>query len=108
MSVGLVLLADGTALNVVADIGGEAQPPELGSDELAGFKEARVASRCVIMAPFKDRTVEGIVGRDVDTAFVGEDARLSLPVGEVGMERNGNIFMHGLECLQDEGIVSGS
>ena len=35
--VNLILLAVGTALNIVADEGGESGPPEFGSDQLAGF-----------------------------------------------------------------------
>ena len=82
MSVGFVLLADGTAINVAVDIGGEAWPPELSSDKLAGLKEAWVAGRHVIVALFKDRTAEGVIRRDIDMAFVGEDACLGLPVGK--------------------------
>ena len=37
MSVGLVLLAGFATLNVFADIGGEAWPPEFSCDELASF-----------------------------------------------------------------------
>ena len=37
MSIGFVLLAGCTTLNVFADVRGKAWPPEFGSDELAGF-----------------------------------------------------------------------
>ena len=38
MGVGLVLLAGCTSLDIFADIGGEAGPPEFCSDKLAGFQ----------------------------------------------------------------------
>ena len=47
--------------------------------------------------------MEGVVDRDVDTAFVSKDAGFDLPVGEPGTERTGNVLMHGLEGLEDEG-----
>ena len=50
---------------------------------------------------------EGIVCGDVDTAFVGKDACFNLPVGESRTERKGNVFMHGLESLKDEGVTRG-
>ena len=59
----------------------------------------------MIMAAFKNCTAEGIVRRDVDTAFIGEDASFDLPVGQPGTEGEGNVFVHGLEGLEDEGVT---
>ena len=107
MCVNLVLLAKGTALDVAADEGGESGPPEFGGDQLSCFQEAGMAGRFMIMAVFEDGAAKGVVGRDVDTAFVGKDAGLDLPVSEPGTEGKRNVLMHGLESLEDEGITCG-
>ena len=99
MSVGLVLLAFRTAFNVAADKESEAGPPEFGSNKLMGFEEARMSSKLVIMTAFKDGTVEGVISRDVDTAFVSEDSSFNLPISKAREEREGNILMHRLKCL---------
>ena len=82
MCVSLILLAEGTALNIAADKGGESGPPELGSDQLACFQEAGVAGGCMVMTAFEDGMTKRVVGRDIDTAFVSEDAGLDLPVSK--------------------------
>ena len=66
-----------------------------------------MASRLMIMAAFENGTAEGVIHGNVDTAFVGKDAHFNLPVGEPGTERKGNVFMHGLESLKDEGVAHG-
>ena len=53
MSVGFVLLAFSAAFDILPDKGSEAWPPELCGNQLAGFQEAGVAGRFVIMATFK-------------------------------------------------------
>ena len=68
--VNFVLLAEGTALDVAADVGGKAGPPEFGRDQLSCLQEARVAGGLVIMAALEDGTAEGVVRGDVDAAFV--------------------------------------
>ena len=108
MHVNLILLAGGTAFNILADEGSEPWPPELSSDQLSGFKKTRMTGGFVVMAPFKDGAAEGVVGGDIDTSFIGEDFRLHLPVSKTGVKRKGNILVHRLECLQDEGITSRS
>ena len=107
MGVGFVLLAGGAAFNVLADKGGKPRPPKFGSDKLARFQEARMAGGCVIMAAFKDGVAKGIIGGDIDTAFVGKDAGFDLPVGESRTEGERNILMHRLEGLEDEGVTRG-
>ena len=107
MSVNFILLAKGTALHVAADEGGEPRPPEFSGDKLASFQEAGVAGRLVVVAAGENGTAEGIISGDVDMAFVGEDARFDLPVGEAGTEGEGDILMHGLEGLKDEGVTRG-
>ena len=59
----------------------------------------------MVMAPFKDDAVERIICRDIDTAFVREDAGFDLPVSEAGTEGKRNVLVHGLEGLEDEGIT---
>ena len=105
MRVDLVLLTGGAALNITADEGSEARPPKFCSDELAGFKEARVSSGLVIVASLEDSTAERVISRDIDVTFVGEDAGFYLPVGEARAEGKRNVFMHGLEGLEDKGVT---
>ena len=105
--VDLVLLAKGTALNIAADKGGKSRPPEFGSNQLACFQEAGVAGRFMIMAAVEDGAAKGVIGRDVDTAFVGKDAGFNLPVRESRTEGEGNVLVHGLESLENEGITCG-
>ena len=105
--VNLVLLAEGTALDVAADEGGEARPPEFGGDQLSGFQEAGVSGGFMIVASRKDGAAEGVVSRDIDTAFIGEDAGFNLPVGQPGTEGERNILVHGLEGLENEGVPRG-
>ena len=59
----------------------------------------------MIMALFQDGMPEGIIRRDIDTAFVGEDAGFDLPVGKARTEWERNVLVHGLESLEDEGIA---
>ena len=79
--VNLVLLAKGTALDIAADKGSEARPPEFSGDQLASFQEAGMTGGFMIMAAFEDGAVEGVICRDVDAAPVSEDAGFDLPVG---------------------------
>ena len=107
MCVNFVLLTKGAALNVAADKGGESGPPEFGGDQLACFQEAGMTGRLVIVAALKNGVAKGIVCGNVDTAFVGEDAGFNLPVGQSGTEGERNVFVHGLESLEDEGVTCG-
>ena len=78
--VNFVLLARGTALDVSADIRGEAGPPEFGRDQLASFQEARMTGGVVIVAAVENGASEGIIRGDVDAAFVRKNAGFNLPV----------------------------
>ena len=64
-----------------------------------GLKETGVTSGFVIVALFKNGMEEGVIGRDIDATFVNEDSGFDLPVSEAGTEWEGNILVHGLECL---------
>ena len=81
MCVHLVLLASGTASNKGMDKGSEAWPPKLGSNQLSGFKEARMSCGCVIMTTAENITVEITSRWDVDAAPKSEDTVNVLPVG---------------------------
>jgi len=105
VSVGFVLLANGTAFDIFSNIGSESRPPKLGSDQLAGFKVSWVSGGFVIMTSFKDGMADGVVIRDIDSAFVSKDSSFMLPVGEAGMEGEGNGSVHRLEGLEYEGII---
>ena len=56
------------------------------------------------MAVCENSAAEGVIRWDIDTTLVGEDAGFDLPVSEAGVEGERNIFVHGLECLQDKWV----
>ena len=51
---------------------------------------------------------EGVVGGDIDTAFISEDAGFDLPVSQPGVERKRDVLVHRLEGLEDKGVACGS
>ena len=104
--VGLVLLTGRTAFNIFADVGGKAGPPEFSCDGLVSFQVSRVAGRVMIMAMLEDGVAKGFIVGDIDATLIGKDACYDLPVRKVGAEGKGNILIHGLESLEDEGITS--
>ena len=108
MRVNFILLAGGTALNVLVDEGSESQPPELSGDQLTGFKETGMAGGLMVMALFEDGTAKRIISGNVDTAFICEDTGLNLPVSKAGVKGERDVRVHRLKCLQDEGIAGGS
>ena len=61
----------------------------------------------VVMATSEDGASEGVIGRDVDAAFVGKDAGFDLPVSQAGTEGERDVLVHGLEGLEDEGVTRG-
>ena len=80
MGVRFILLADGAASDVGADVGGKTRPPEVRGDELTGFKETGVTRSRVIMATTEDETSKVVVGWYINAALVGEDAVNVLPI----------------------------
>ena len=100
-----VLLAGGAAFNVLADIRGEAGPPEFRCDKLAGFKVAGVTGTLVVVTLLENGMAEGIVVGDIDMSLVGQDACFDLPVGETGAEGERDVLIHGLEGAEDEGVA---
>ena len=97
MRVGFVLLAKGTALDVSADKGSQAGPPEFSGDQLSSFQEAGVSGGFMIMASRKDGAAQGVVGGDIDAAFISKDAGFDLPVSEPGTKGKRDVLVHRLE-----------
>ena len=101
----LVLLAGRAALNVFADVGGEAGPPEFCCDELMSFEVAGVTGTFVVVTPLENGVAEETIVGDVDTTLIGQDACFDLPVGEAGTEGERDVLVHGLEGLENEGVT---
>ena len=104
MHVYFVLLASGTASNKGTDKGGKARPPEIGSDQLLGFKEARMSRSCMIVTALENIAAKIISRWDIDTALKSEDAVNVLPIGQLGAECRRNGAIHRLQGLEDKGV----
>ena len=104
----LVLLAGGASLDVFADVRGETGPPEFCRDELSSFEVTGVTGALMVMTSLENGVAKGIIIGDIDTALIGQNARVDLPVGEAGTEGERDILVHGLEGLEDEGVTSRS
>ena len=61
----------------------------------------------VVVAMDEDGVTDRVVVGNVYTAFVGEDARFMLPIGETGAEGEGDGPVHRLEGLEYKRIISG-
>jgi len=105
MCVGFALLTNSTSFDVFSDIGCQAGPPVVCSDQLASLKISRVACGFVVMTALKDRVTERIVIRDIYMSFVGEDTGFMLPVGEARAEGGRDRSIHKLESLEYKRIV---
>ena len=92
MSVRLILLAGGIALNIFMHKLCEAWPPKLRGDELASLEITGVAGSLVVMAAGKDGAMEGVLWGNVDMAFVGQDVVVIFPVREAGLEGGGDVL----------------
>ena len=55
MGIDLVLLAQGTAVDITANVRGEAWPPKFRGNQLASFENAGMASSGMIMVSSNDR-----------------------------------------------------
>ena len=80
-------------------------PPEFGCNKLLGFQVARVTGAFVVMAPLENSVTKGVIIGDIDVALIGQDACFNLPVREVGTEGKRDVVVHGLEGLENEGVV---
>ena len=70
MHVHLVLLARSTAADIVADIGGKAQPPELRCNQLTSFENTGMSCSVVVMVASNDRMAKVISGQDIYATLV--------------------------------------
>ena len=70
MHVHLVLLARSTAADVVVDIGGKAQPPELRCNQLTSFENTGMSCSVVVMVASNDRMAKVISGQDIYATLV--------------------------------------
>ena len=90
MGIGLVLLADGTPINLFVNILSKAWPPEFCSDKLADFEISWVSCCFVVMTTLDNGVSKRSIQRNVDSSLVGEDAFRDLPVRQVGSEGSGD------------------
>ena len=58
----------------------------------------------MVMAVRKDRAVERVIRRHIDTFLVDKDTFLKLPVRQVGSQGNRGGFIHELQCVEDQRI----
>ena len=59
----------------------------------------------VVMAPLENSVMKGVIIGDIDAALIGQDACFNLPVREAGTEGKRDVVIHGLEGLENEGVV---
>ena len=106
MCVHLILLAGCTAFDVFTDVGGQARPPELGSDKLAGLQVARMSSSFIIMVTLEDGAVKGFIIGDIHRCNPGRSkCPLQLASQRGGSGREGEYFFSWNEELEDKGVV---
>ena len=70
VSIDLVLLERSTAPDVTVDVGGEAQPPKLGSNKLASLENTGMTRYGMIMVVSDDRMAEVGFSWDINAALV--------------------------------------
>jgi len=66
-----------------------------------------VSGSFMVVTLCEDGMTDGVIIRDIYSAFIGEDTGFVLPVREVRTEGKGNRSIHRLEGLEYEGIVGG-
>ena len=88
----LVLLAHGTAFDVLAHKLRETGPPKLRGDELASLKIVRMTGGLMVMASCEDGTAEGVLRGNIDATLVGQDVVVEFPVREARPEGSGDVF----------------
>ena len=85
----LVLLANCTTFNILADEGSKSRPPKLSGDKLMGFQDARVSSSRVIMVFGDSQSTQVRLFGDIDTTLVGQDTPFVCPVNQLRLEWQG-------------------
>ena len=104
MSIGLILLACGTAFDVVVDVLYKTWPPKLRGNKLAGLKITRVSSSFVIMISREDGVMKRILRGYIDMTFISQDMVVIFPVRKVGLEGNRDVLERGLQVLEDKRV----
>ena len=105
VSVGLVLLANGTTSDEVLHKGGEARPPEIPFQKRFGAKDTHVSRQRRGM----DRVEQGRASRRGYEHMIAE-VKMSViegPVGERGTSEQGRALVQSSESFQHEGIRGG-
>ena len=92
MGVGVVLLAHGTALDILLHELHETQPPEFRGDELASLEITWVTGSFVVVTAGEDGAVEGVLQGNIDIVLVCQDMVIKLPVRKVRPEDDGDVF----------------
>ena len=69
--VGLVLLTGCIIFDILANVGGQAGPPDFSHNELASFQVSGVASGFIIMATLKDGVAKGFVIGNIHRCDLG-------------------------------------
>jgi len=64
-----------------------------------------VSHSFMVVTACEDSVMDGVIIRDIYTAFVSENSCFMLPVREAGAESKGNRTIHRLESLEYEGVV---
>ena len=83
VSVGFVLLACGTAFNVFVHKLYKIRPPKFRGNKLASLEITRVAGGLMVVAADEDELTEGVLWRNVDMTFIGQDIIIVFPVREL-------------------------
>ena len=104
MCVCLVLLACGTAFNVLAHELHENGPLEISGDKLTSFEITGVPGGLMVMAADKNRVVEGVLWGDIDTPLVYKDMIVIFPVRETRLEGSRDILQGCLQVLENERV----
>ena len=107
MGVHLVLLAQGTATDVTADIRGKAWPPKFRGNQLASFENARMSSSGMIMVSSDDRVAESSICGNIDATLVSQDAGIIVPVGEARMEGGRDSARQSMEGIENQWVRGG-
>ena len=82
VSVDLVLLARSAAMDITANIRGEAWPPEFQDNKLVNFENTLVACDRMVMVSSNNRMTKVGIGRDIHSALVRQNASIIAPVRE--------------------------
>ena len=107
MGVNFVLLAQRASADIAANVRGEAGPPKLGGDQLAGFENARMARCGMIMVTCDDGAAQVSIGGDIDSSLVSQDSSVVVPIGKAGAKIGRDRTRKSMEGVKDQWVRSG-